>query len=64
MCAGKLSPAKPHLTNCKTRFTVGAGRLQGGLGRAVAYPCAVIAYNWRLVHRSRPLPFVGLYAAL
>jgi hypothetical protein len=54
MCAGKLSPAKPHLTNCETvvsRWSRGGCRGRWAVG--AAYPCAVIAYNWRLVHGSR-----------
>lgn len=52
MCAGKLSPAKPHFTNCENSSPWSRGGYRG-LWAVGAYPCAVVAYNWRLVHGSR-----------
>ena len=38
MCAGKLSPAKPHFTNCAKTVHRGRGAATGGSGRSVHTP--------------------------
>ena len=60
MCAGKLSPAKPHLTNCKTRFTVVAGGYMGALGGRWLTPVPLSHTTGGLFIGAGHSAFVGL----